>query len=815
MATGKPPRPRPPRVAPRKSAASAEKPVRQRAKHLPQPGTQAPALTHVQGRARTVIYIHGIGNKPPAEVLRCQWDQALFGRSMGERTRLAYWVNRERYPVAEPGNCDARDVGPALNQSMQRALSTLGLVPGEQDLHLLADALAQNEQERADLHRLLDELDGALALRSVQAKGSIDAINRALLRLISAALLQDVHDLFFVPERAALMRESLAQRLRSGGGPFVVVAHSQGSMIAYDVLRQLQAADCEVALFVTLGSPMGLPQMRSMFKRWTGTRKLPFPDCVQRWFNVAETRDPIALDSDLTDDIANAKGRFENLSGARLNPDWPYNAHSGSGYLTIPQVRAAVREAVGVGFDQPVSNVVLIKDLSEQLEAHGPEYRHEVLIELDRRLPGNDPAGVRVLLLSELRDTAARSTGLSGEALDEAIELEDGLQRFVSARLTRFEIESLQDRYRALGFRRVWRDAGKRALIHASGNVLHADAARTAYHARGQQIGWAVLDTGIAADHPHFFVKGERDNVVAQWDCTRRGAAKRLTRADGDAFAKLDRHGHGTHIAGIIAGQCRAVIPDAQGNPRSPLEFAGMAPDTQLYGFKVLNDAGNGRDSWMIKAVQHVAAINERASELIIHGVNLSLGGYFDPESYGCGFTPLCNELRRLWRQGVLVVVAAGNEGLAWLMRNDGDAYPVNMDLSISDPGNLEDAIVVGSVHKSSPHNYGVSYFSSRGPTADGRGKPDVVAPGEKILSAYYGFDPKDPASLMVEMSGTSMAAPHVSGVLAGFLSARREFIGFPDRVKQLLLETSIDLERDRYVQGRGLPNLMRMLEKT
>ncbi|ACD59515.1 hypothetical protein PXO_01175 [Xanthomonas oryzae pv. oryzae PXO99A] len=60
----------------------------------------------------------------------------------------------------------------------------------------------------------------------------------------------------------------------------------------------------------------------------------------------------------------------------------------------------------------------------------------------------------------------------------------------------------------------------------------------------------------------------------------------------------------------------------------------------------------------------------------------------------------------------MLVVIAAGNEGLAWLMDNDGDAYAANMDLSISDPGNLEDAIVVGAVHKSSPHHYGVSYFS-------------------------------------------------------------------------------------------------------
>ncbi|MCC5073570.1 S8 family serine peptidase [Xanthomonas campestris] len=819
MSTGKRPTgPRTTRAATKKTAKTAP-PAKRRS------GRQAAAKaetqeenghrTRVQGKARTVICIHGIGNKPPAEVLRCQWDKALFGRPMGERTRLAYWVNRERYPVPEPGSCDGRDVGPALNQSVQRALSTLGLVPGEQDLHALADALAQSERERADLHQVLDELQAAPLAGGVQAKGPIDAINRVLLRLISAALLQDVHDLFFVPERAAQMRESLAQRLRAGGGPFVVVAHSQGSMIAYDVLRQLQADGCEVALFLTLGSPLGLPQVRSMFKRWTGTRKLPFPDCVRRWVNVAETRDPIALDPDLTDDIANAKGRFENIAAARLNPDWEHNPHSGSGYLAIAQVRAAVRQAVGVGFDQPVSNAVLIKDLSEQLEAHGADYRHEVLIELDRRVLGADPAGVRAQLLTHMRQIAGHSTGLDGDALDDAIELEDSLQRFISARLTRFEIETLQSRYRALGFRRVWRDAGKRALIHVSGNVLHVDAARTAYRARGQQIGWAVLDTGIAAGHPHFFVPGERDNVVAQWDCTRRGAPKRLTRADGKRFTALDGHGHGTHIAGIIAGCCRAAVPDARGNPGELLEFAGMAPETQLYGFKVLDDAGNGRDSWMIKAVQHVADLNERAGELVIHGVNLSLGGCFDPESYGCGFTPLCNELRRLWRQGVLVVVAAGNEGLAWLMQNDGGTYPANMDLSISDPGNLEDAIVVGSVHKSSPHNYGVSYFSSRGPTADGRSKPDVVAPGEKILSAYYGFDPRDPSSLMVEMSGTSMAAPHVSGVLAGFLSARREFIGFPDRVKQLLLDTCTDLQRDRYVQGRGVPNLMRMLGET
>ena len=263
----------------------------------------------------------------------------------------------------------------------------------------------------------------------------------------------------------------------------------------------------------------------------------------------------------------------------------------------------------------------------------------------------------------------------------------------------------------------------------------------------------------------------------------------------------------------MIAGQCSAPLPGS--GDKESIDFTGIAPQAQLYGFKVLDDDGNGRDSWIIKAVQQVADLNDQAGELVIHGMNLSLGGYFDAESYGCGFTPLCNELRRLWRQGVVVVLAAGNEGLAWLVQNDGESYPANMDMTIGDPANLEEAIAVGSVHKANPHSYGVSYFSSRGPTADGRNKPDVVAPGEKIISAHHAFKASDRATWMVEMSGTSMAAPHVSGLIAGFLSVRREFIGFPDRVKQIVLAHSTDIGRDRYMQGRGIPNLIQMLAST
>ena len=109
----------------------------------------------------------------------------------------------------------------------------------------------------------------------------------------------------------------------------------------------------------------------------------------------------------------------------------------------------------------------------------------------------------------------------------------------------------------------------------------------------------------------------------------------------------------------------------------------------------------------------------------MVQGVNLSLGGGFDPSVFGCGHTPLCQELRRLWRQGVLVVLAAGNEGYAVLKSEDGDIQS-NMDLSIGDPANLDEAIAVGSVHKSNPHTlwhlvFLVAWTHGRRPQEAGR----------------------------------------------------------------------------------------------
>jgi hypothetical protein len=133
------------------------------------------------------------------------------------------------------------------------------------------------------------------------------------------------------------------------------------------------------------------------------------------------------------------------------------------------------------------------------------------------------------------------------------------------------------------------------------------------------------------------------------------------------------------------------------------------------------------------------------------------------------------------------------------------------------DPTNPETGRKVSvAAHPAEPRRYGTSYFSSRGPTADGRMKPDLVAPGERILSCRSGAGRRNTKdALYVEQSGTSMAAPHVSGLLAAFLSVRKEFIGHPERVKAILLEHCTDLKRDRYHQGAGLPNLAKMLLNT
>jgi subtilisin family serine protease len=765
--------------------------------------------------AQTVLYVHGIANKPPEAVLRCQWDHALFRQHMGDKTRMAYWVIRERHGAPLDSTCGDNDVVNIPMGDAQLGFGAAGV--GEEDDAEFIAALAKNPREAAWLKKLNDEMHTA-QIKSVSelqgpgAKGIGDSIGRAITRAALGRLrktaMGDVYDYFFDEERRRYMEQSLLDIIETGGAPFVVIGHSQGSMIAYNVLRQLAAKKCPVPLFVTIGSPLGIPMVRAVFEGWTGKSKLPFPPCVGQWVNVANKGDFVALDEDLSNDIAGGnKSKFENYVIDSADSGFGSNRHGSSGYLKTSEVRNAVVEIVGPSFAQPVSDQVIARDLVGKYEDSDRGFRHPVLIEFkESAVPASLDA-----LHAQVTQALDR---IRGSEPVESLKI-CRLKRYVSAELTRAEIERLRTERAALKVQRVWQDAVKVALINESRKVVQVKPANASYGALGDGITWAVLDTGIRDDHPHFNnAPGGAPAVLEQWDCTGNQDQPVLMKP---GQADSDRHGHGTHVSGIIAGFYPGKLDS--GTPNEAADFAGLAPNARIIGYKVLNNSGRGQDSYIIKALDHIASVNENAGQLVIHGVNLSLGGPFDPSVYGCGHTPICNELRRLWRQGVVVVIAAGNEGYATLQTADGDVRHSNMDLSIGDPGNLEESICVGSVHRSKPHLYGVSYFSSRGPTADGRLKPDVVAPGEKILSAWGGYTKKTGASpkyvlndIYVEMSGTSMAAPHVSGLVAAFLSVRREFIGYPDRVKQMLLASCTDIGRDRYLQGHGVPNLIKML---
>ena len=160
--------------------------------------------------------------------------------------------------------------------------------------------------------------------------------------------------------------------------------------------------------------------------------------------------------------------------------------------------------------------------------------------------------------------------------------------------------------------------------------------------------------------------------------------------------------------------------------------ISGMAPECRLISLKVLDENGIGNASNLIAAIAHVQEINGYGRRILIHGINISIGYDFDPKWFACGQSPLCVEVDRLVKSGVVVVVAAGNTGYGAVNNGSSSA---GLTVTINDPGNAELAITVGATHRDMPHTYGVSYFSSKGPTGDGRPKPDLLAPGERILS--------------------------------------------------------------------------------
>jgi serine protease AprX len=364
---------------------------------------------------------------------------------------------------------------------------------------------------------------------------------------------------------------------------------------------------------------------------------------------------------------------------------------------------------------------------------------------------------------------------------------------------------------------RIWPNFEISALITRSIITTKCQAVHRSFNATGRGVVWAVVDSGIQGDHPHFAVHKNLDALPHK--------------SFVDDAPLQDDAGHGTHVAGILAGEQIATEADplhgavwyqddagvVQPRVTTFPSICGMAPGCRLLSCKVLRADESGDITALLAALQYINQLNSSGRDLVVHGVNISVGHPFDPSWFATGLTPVCREVDNLVRSGVIVVAAAGNTGYGYAGDRENQLIRVGFEMTINDPGNAALALTVGST-SSSPHSTGVSYFSSKGPTGDGRMKPDIVAPGERVISAAAGAFAVKAKSVSadatyIENSGTSMAAPHVSGAAAAFLSVHREFLGQPDAVRHALLSTATDLGRARTFQGAGLIDAMRAIQ--
>jgi serine protease AprX len=276
----------------------------------------------------------------------------------------------------------------------------------------------------------------------------------------------------------------------------------------------------------------------------------------------------------------------------------------------------------------------------------------------------------------------------------------------------------------------------------------------------GKGVGVAVIDSGVAGDHPDF-VAGNGSRVVAS-----------VVINPGASTAR-DTVGHGTHVAGILAGN---------GNDRSALDvlrgqYIGVAPDASIVSVKVADDAGEATILDVIHglqfAVDHQAALNLRV-------VNLSLTS---TAASNPATDPLDAAVESAWIKGLVVVTAAGNRG----------TEPGAVDYA---PANDPYAITVGALDDGGTTIWGdetVAPWSSQGTTATGVRKPEVYAAGSRITgplagnSAFGSLCPTCIVSGMyIRASGTSMAAPVVSGIVALMLEKNPALT--PNQVKGILL---------------------------
>jgi len=262
------------------------------------------------------------------------------------------------------------------------------------------------------------------------------------------------------------------------------------------------------------------------------------------------------------------------------------------------------------------------------------------------------------------------------------------------------------------------------------------DGAARSYGA--SDVATCVIDTGIDAGHADL----DQGQVVAWRD----EVNQRTT--------PYDDHGHGTHVAGIVAGQ-----GDANAAHR------GVAPGSALVGVKALDSAGSGTSTAIVNGIDFCVA-NWATHNIRVLNMSLGTSGSSD------GTDAMSVAVANAFDNGLLPIVAAGNAG--------------SSTSTVGSPGAAAKALTVCSMADPGEKGFFVSSFSSRGLTADGRTKPDLCAPGHRITapSANSGTG-------YVTMSGTSMATPFAAGVAALMLDANSG--QSPAQLKDNLVATAED----------------------
>lgn len=293
----------------------------------------------------------------------------------------------------------------------------------------------------------------------------------------------------------------------------------------------------------------------------------------------------------------------------------------------------------------------------------------------------------------------------------------------------------------------VWYDEPVHILLNRSVPSIGVPEVWQQFNTEGSGVALCILDTGIDLAHPDF-----SGRIALTADFTGLGSAQ-------------DGHGHGTHVASIAAGSGQA----------SNGQYRGVAPQATILAAKVLDNQGNGRTSNVMAGVEW--AVDNGAQILI-----LSLG----TDNLSEGHDTLSEMIDAAVAMNRIVVVAAGNDG------------PQPGTIGI--PAAAEGALTVGA----SVDGQYVAEFSSRGPTLDGRVKPEIVAPGSGIIAALAsGTAFGSPVNeSYTRNEGTSMAAPHVAGVCALILAVNPSLK--PDDVKWVLMDTAVDLGAAPNAQGTG-----------